>query len=212
MSIKEGYLIDFISGQEVKATPEEVEAVQIFAKQLVEDYNYPKEHIQTRPQFKVKARPSDTKKEYPVDIAVFLSDKKQENEVYIIVECKKKDRKDGKTQLQDYLRFSKSSLGVWFNGEERLFLRKFEKAERIEFEEIPNIPQYRQRVEDIGKFRKKDLKPTHNLKAIFKSIRNHLAANRVGATRDEVLAQQLINLKLRNFNVVDGKTSLPLIL
>ncbi|MFH1258465.1 MAG: N-6 DNA methylase [Elusimicrobiota bacterium] len=194
MSIKEGYLIDFISGQEVKATPEEVEAVQIFAKQLVEDYNYPKEHIQTRPQFKVKVRPSDTKKEYPVDIAVFLSDKKQENEVYIIVECKKKDRKDGKTQLQDYLRFSKSSLGVWFNGEERLFLRKFEKAGRIEFEEIPNIPQYRQRVEDIGKFRKKDLKPTHNLKAIFKSIRNHLAANTVGATRDEVLAQQLINL------------------
>ena len=191
---KDGYIIDFISGQKVKATPEEIEAVQVFARQLVEDYGYPKEHIQTRPQFRVKVRPSDTKKEYPVDIAVFSNDKKQEDDIYIIVECKKKNRKDGKTQLQDYLRFSKAFLGVWFNGDERLFLRKVEKAGRIEFEEIPNIPQYGQRVEDIGKFRRKDLKPTHNLKATFKAIRNHLAANTVGATRDEVLAQQLINL------------------
>lgn len=191
---KDGYIIDFISGQEVKATPEEIEAVQVFAKQLVEDYCYPKDHIQTRPQFRVKVRPSDTKKEYPVDIAVFPNEKKQEDDVYIIVECKKKNRKDGKTQLQDYLRFSKAFLGVWFNGDERLFLRKVEKDGRIEFEEIPNIPQFGQRVEDIGKFRRKDLKPTHNLKATFKAIRNHLAANTVGATRDEVLAQQLINL------------------
>lgn len=191
---KDGYLIDFISGQEIKATPEEVEAVQVFAKQLVEDYGYPKSYIQTRPQFRVKVRPSDTKKEYPVDIAVFPNGKKQESEVYIIVECKKKNRKDGKSQLQDYLRFSKAFLGVWFNGDERLFLRKFEKKGRIEFEEIPNIPKYRQRVEDIGKFKRKDLQPTHNLKAVFKAIRNHLAANTVGATRDEVLAQQLINL------------------
>ena len=53
---------------------------------------------------------------------------------------------------------------------------------------------YGQRVEDIGKFKRKDLKTTHNLKATFKAIRNHLAANTVGTTRDEVLAQQLINL------------------
>ncbi len=114
--------------------------------------------------------------------------------VYIIVECKKKNRKDGKGQLQDYLRFSKAYLGVWFNGDERLFLRKIERSGKVEFEEIPNIPLFGQRIEDIGKFKRKDLKPTHNLKSTFKAIRNHLAANTVGATRDEVLAQQLINL------------------
>lgn len=188
------YIVDYISGTKVKATPEEIDAVQIFSKQLVEDYGYPKSNIQTRPQFRVKIRPSDTKKEYPVDIAIFPNNKKQEDEIYIIVECKKKNRKDGKTQLQDYLRFSKAYLGVWFNGDERLFLRKIEKAGKIEFEEIPNIPKFGQRVEDIGKFKRKDLKPTHNLKATFKAIRNHLFANTIGATRDEVLAQQLINL------------------
>ena len=62
---------DFISGVEVRETPEEVNAVQVFSRILVEDYKYPKENIHTRPQFRVKARPSDTKKEYPVDIAVF---------------------------------------------------------------------------------------------------------------------------------------------
>jgi len=192
--IRDGYFLDFISGLEVQETPEEIEAVQVFAKQLVEDYNYPKEFIQTRPQYRVKVRPSDIKKEYPVDIAVFSDVKKTDDDAYIIIECKKKNRKDGKSQLQDYLRFSKAYLGVWFNGEERLFLRKIEREGRVDFEEIPNIPQFKQRVEDIGKYRRKDLRPTHNLKATFKAIRNHLAANTVGATRDEVLAQELINL------------------
>jgi len=192
--ISENKITDYISGLEVNATPEEVEATQVFARQLVEDYGYTKGQIQTRPQFRVKARPSDTKKEYPVDIAVFRNAKKSDDDVYIIVECKKKNRKDGKNQLEDYLRFSRASLGVWFNGEERLFLRKFEQNGKVFFQEIPNIPVAGQKIGDIGKFKRQDLKPTHNLKAIFKSIRNHLAANTIGATRDEVLAQQLINL------------------
>ncbi|MDR1809407.1 MAG: hypothetical protein LBR34_03245 [Prevotella sp.] len=35
-------VIDYISGVLVNATPEEIEAVQVFSKQLVEDYGYPK--------------------------------------------------------------------------------------------------------------------------------------------------------------------------
>jgi type I restriction enzyme M protein len=195
MAKSELTVIDYISGVEVNAIPEEIEAVQVFSRQLVEDYDYPKTHIQTRPQHRVKVRPSDTKKEYPVDIAVFQSDAKIDENLYIVVECKKKNRKDGRTQLENYLTLSTAYLGVWFNGEERFFLHKFVKPNgEIYFEEIPNIPQYTQRLEDIGMFKRSDLKPTHNLKAIFKSIRNHLAANTIGATRDELLAGQLINI------------------
>jgi len=192
--VQEGYIIDYISDKEVKATPEEIEAVQVFSKQLVEDYGYKKGLIQTRPQFRVKARPSDTEKEYPVDIAIFEDTKKDDDNIFIIVECKQKNKKEGRKQLEDYLRLSRAYLGVWFNGEERLFLRKIEEKGKVLFEEIPNIPKYGQRLEDIGKFKRADLKPTHNLKAIFKAIRNHLAGNTVGTTRDEPLAQQLINL------------------
>lgn len=192
--LKEGYIIDYISGIQVKETPEEVEAVQPFSKILVDDYGYPKSHVHTRPQYRVKVRPSDKKKEYPVDIAVFSSETHNEKDVYIIVECKKKNRKDGRSQLEDYLRFSKAYLGVWFNGEERLYLQKIEKDGKILFEEIPNIPRYGERVEDIGKFKRKDLRPAENLKPTFRTIRNYLAANAVGITRDEVFASQIINL------------------
>lgn len=192
--IKEGYIIDYISGLQVKETPEEIEAVQPFSKILVNDYGYPKEFIQTRPQYRVKARPSDTKKEYPVDIAIFTNEEHSYKNEYIIVECKKKNRKDGRSQLEDYMRFSRAYLGVWFNGEERLYLRKIEKSGKIIFEEIPNLPRYGERVEDIGKFKRKDLRTAENLKPTFRTIRNYLAANSVGITRDEIFASQIINL------------------
>lgn len=192
---KEGYIIDYISGTQVKASPEELEATQVFSKILVEDYGYPKTHIQTRPQFHVKVRPSDTKKEYPVDIAVFSDTEKTDDSIYLIVECKKKNRKDGRTQLENYLTLSKANLGVWFNGEERFYLLKQNTDDgRVLFKEIPNIPKFGERLEDIGAIKRGDLIVTHNLKSTFKAIRNYLAANAIGATRDEVLAQQLINL------------------
>ena len=193
--LKEGYIYDYISGLPVKATPEEVEAVQVFSKVLVEDYGYPKEYIQTRPQFHVKVRPSDVKKEYPVDIAVFSDTEKTDDSISIIVECKKKNRKDGRSQLEDYMTLSKAQLGVWFNGEERFYLyKKNEENGHVVFQEIPNIPKFGDSINNIGALKRKDLIPTHNLKSTFKAIRNYLAANAVGATRDEVIAQQLINL------------------
>lgn len=188
------HLLDVVSGKKVYATPEELQAVQPFAHQLLEDYGYPKSHLRTRPQWHVKARPSDTKKQYPVDIAVFHSENQTDNELHIIVECKQKNRKDGRDQLEDYLRLSRASLGVWFNGDQRLFLRKYESKGEVRFEEIPNIPRYGERIEDIGLYKRNSLKPTHNLKAVFRAIRNYLAANAVGMTRDESLAQQLMNV------------------
>ena len=142
----------------------------------------------------MKARPSDTKKEYPVDIAVFTEKERKDDQAYIIVECKKKNRKDGRSQLEDYLRLSKAYLGVWFNGDERLYLQKIEKDGKVIFEEIPNIPRFGERLEDIGQFKRKDLRQAENLKPTFRTIRNYLAANAVGITRDEVFASQIINL------------------
>src|SRR2546425_867799 len=86
---------DFVCGQWVKAGPEEVEAVQIFSRRLVEDFDYPKSHIQTRPQFRVRKSPSDEEKSYPVDIAIFRSSHRIEDQLFMVVECKKKNRKDG---------------------------------------------------------------------------------------------------------------------
>lgn len=193
-SSEDGYLTDFISGKRVRDRPEEREAVQVFSKVLVEDYGYPKHHIQTRPQWHVKVSPSDTRKAYPVDIAVFTEADHRDDNVHIIVEAKRPNRKDGQKQLQDYLRFSEARIGVWFNGKARLFLKKIEKNGKVFFEEIPNIPIFGQRLEDVGKFKRKDLRPATNLKSVFRAIRHYLAATAIGITRDEVFAQQIINL------------------
>lgn len=187
-------IVDVVSKREIPATPEELEAVQPFARQLIEDYGYPASHLRTRPQWHVKASPSDKAKKYPVDIAVFESETHSDSTLRIIVECKKKKRKDGRDQLEDYMRLSQAEMGVWFNGDERLFLRKIEHHGKVTFEVIPNIPRYGERVEDIGLYTRESLRPTHNLRSTFRAIRNYLAANAVGMTRDEVLAQQIINV------------------
>ena len=195
--IKPGYIRDYVSGIEVKATPEEIEAVQVYSKILVEDYHYPKECIQTHPQFRVKSSPSDTQYKYPVDIVVFKTSEKKHGDEIIIVECKKKTREDGISQLKDYLKFCDAELGVWYNGESTHYIRKFFRDGKIYFDDtIINIPQHNQRLEDIGLFKRKDLITTHNLKSKFISIRNYLAGNAVGTTRDEELAKQIINIIL----------------
>ncbi len=193
--LKAGYILDYISGQAVKATPEEIDAVQVFARRLVEDYGYPKEYIQTRPQYRVRRHPSDEEKSYPVDIAVFRPSKKIEENLFMVVECKKKTRKDGIAQLKLYLDMSPTEVGVWFNGNEHEYLRKvhYKDGSRT-YEPLPNIPRFGQRIEDIGLFKRKDLKKPSNLKSVFRDIRNHLAGMTTGITRDEALAQEIINI------------------
>lgn len=190
-----GYVMDYISDVAVKATPEELESVQVFARRLVEDYGYLKSQIQTRPQFRVRSRPSDEERSYPVDIAVFKGTKRAEDDLYMVVECKRKQRKDGLAQLKVYLDMSPAEIGVWFNGDEHVYLRKVhQKGGRRAYVEIPNIPRRGQRVEDVGRFKRKDLVKPSNLKAVFRDIRNHLAGHTQGITRDESLAQEIINV------------------
>lgn len=195
IELKPGYILDYISGQPVKATPEEVEAVQVFARRLVEDYGYPKEYIQTRPQYRVRKHPSDEEKSYPVDIAVFRSEKKTEDNLFMVVECKKKNRKDGVAQLKLYGDMSAGEVYVWFNGDEHEYLRKVHHKDGSRtYEPLPNIPRHGQRIEDIGLYKRKDLKKPSNLKAVFRDLRNHLAGMTTGITRDEALAQEIINI------------------
>ena len=187
-------VIDFISGQVIKASPEEIEATQVFSKKLVEDFGYIKKQIQTRPQFKIKQSPSGIEK-YPVDIAVFNDENKNSDNLYLIVECKRKNLTDGLKQLKIYLGLSSAQIGVWFNGEQHVYLQKvLDSQGRVTYRELPNIPKKGQRVEDIGKYKRSDLKPTNNLKTIFKDMRNHLAGNITGITRDESIAQEIMNI------------------
>ncbi|BEG58172.1 hypothetical protein NHP21005_18600 [Helicobacter sp. NHP21005] len=187
-------LVDFVSGKEVRASCEEKEAVQPFLKILHEDYGYPKSLLQAHPPYRVKASPAD-KKGYPLDIVVFETIE-HTKKLKMVVECKKKDKKEGIEQLKDYLKFCEARIGVWFNGIESVYLQKIEGANSITFEEIAAIPRHNESLSEIGKHLRKDLKPTHNLKEIFKEIRGRIVANSIGVNRDEQIAKEMILLIL----------------
>ena len=188
------FATDYISGIDVKAGPEEIEAVQPFSRRLVEEYGYLREQIQTRPQFRIKSSPSGEEK-YPVDIAVFRDATKTYDNLYMIVECKRKNRVDGERQLKAYMGLSSAQIGVWFNGLEHLYLQKvLDRQGNVSYQELPNIPKAGQRLEDIGRYNRKDLQKPLNLRSIFRDVRNHLAGMTTGITRDEALARELINV------------------
>lgn len=190
-----GYIKDYVSGLPVRVTPEESQAVQVFARRLVEDFGYPVDHITTRPQFRVRRRPSDTAKSYPVDIAVFRSSDRTEDRCYMIVECKSDTEKVGRKQLEIYLSLSEASIGVWFNGKSHLYLHKrYVEGGRIQFDLLPTLPRFGQRVQDIGLYKRGDLEVSAGLKSVLRDIRHHLAGNTVGITHDLRLAQQIINV------------------
>jgi type I restriction enzyme M protein len=190
-----GYLLDYISGKQVKATPEEKEAVQIFARRLVEDFGYDKHQIITHPQYRISRSPSDEAKSYPVDIAVFSKERKTDDSLFLVIECKEPKREDGIRQLKTYLDLCPATLGAWFNGKSHCYLQKFTGPRGTnDYREIPTLPLLGQRLEDIGKFYRQDIKPTTHLRSIFKDIRFYIAGNTTGVTRDETIAGEIINV------------------
>ena len=130
-------IVDYISGTKINSTPEELEAVQPLVRELVEVYGYNKDEVKTHPQFRVSLSPSDERKSYPVDIAVF-----EKGKLKIICECKKISSREGKEQLRKYLRMCEAKIGVWFNGKERMVLKKIETNRGVSFEEINDLLPY----------------------------------------------------------------------
>jgi type I restriction enzyme M protein len=194
-----GYVPDYITGEPVRATPEEIEAVQVFARRLHEDFRYPKARIHTRPQFRVRPRPSEENRArgYPVDIVVFKNERKLEDDAYIIVECKRLTRRDGERQLKLYLSMSSAQIGVWFNGREHLYLLKRHLPDgSLDWTVLPSLPRADQDIADIGSLTRGQLAVPSNLKAVFRDIRNYLAGNATGITRDQELAQEIMSVLL----------------
>lgn len=190
-----GYIEDYISGINVKATPEEIDAVQVFSRILVEDYGYPKEYIQTRPQHRVKKCPSD-KQGYPMDIVVF--EDKEHSKIKIIIECKSKSQKidDHIEQLKIYMALSDAKIGVIYNGVDSVYLCKLVGENGgYNYEKIPSIPKFGERLDEIGLLKKSQLIQTHNLKPIFNEIQGWVVANG-NITRPETIASQIILLIL----------------
>jgi len=184
----------YVTGQERRATPEEL-VRQNYVKILVEDYGYDKKDLIL--EYGVKRSPSDSSRSVPVDIAVM------ENGIpKIFVEVKAGTVKKGIDQLKNYMDFTPEvSFGVWTNGTESdnendlgiNYIEKVIEEGSINYIDIFNIPEkgYYSIDEQI---KKSSLKPTKNLKEIFRQMRGFIAANATGTTRDETILNELMSI------------------
>lgn len=188
------YLKDIITGKQIVKTPEEINRQRII-KILHEDYNYPLSLMVK--EFGVKRSPSDVRRSVPVDVAIFENEQDLKNKKpKIFIETKKANYNLGKEQLKDYMSFERDvAYGIWYNGHNEngqtiAFFKKYFKDGFPKFEEIQDVPKH-----GFSSIREQikydDLKPTNNLKTIFKNLRGFLAANSTGTTRDEIILEQL---------------------
>jgi len=175
---REGYLKDPVSGNWVKATPEVAEAKLVFAERLLKEYGYSKKQICTFPEFYIQKGANE--KVGPADIVVFRNEKQTQDNIFLIIETKRKDRRDGVRQLKSYVYPTPAEGAVWFNGSDIAYFRVVRKPPSYspELIEWRNIPKKGQAWDDIGKHKTiDDLVPDPNLKSTFKTIYYHLYTN-----------------------------------
>jgi len=174
----------YIRGLEITETPEE-KVRQEYARQLVEEYGYPKENIDLEVPIQIGR---DDKKRADIVIYPSPQDKDRRENHYIIVECKEPDAKlpDGEPQLKGYVNSTTAQIGVWTNGLEIKYWKRLKEPDR--YEEKANLPRYGEQYGD-KKIMKKDLRPSSNLQAKFDRIHNDIYANYKAGNKAKVFYQ-----------------------
>ena len=107
-------IVDFISGRGIPDSQEE-RVVQLLSMWLFR-IGYSRDQIQTHPQWCVR----QGKKNLWTDIAVFTDSGR--DWPIIVCECKAPGTTGGLDQLRRYVRLSRARLGIWFNGDDLVFM------------------------------------------------------------------------------------------
>lgn len=193
LETKEGYVRDFLTNRLIRLKPEE-QTRQIMLMRLVQEYEYPKEWIRT--EFEIQ---KGSKRIGPADIVVFRDGKSKDQEnIWIIVETKRKERSDGIDQLKTYLSPCKGvKFGIWFNGSDIAYLEVLDQTPY--FREVLKIPKCGETTIHLPE--KKDLKPAPELKSVFETCHNYIYANE-GLLKEKVFNEVL---KLIFIKMVDEK-------
>lgn len=179
-------IIDYASGLSIKSTPEEIDATQPLSKELIEIFGYKKKDLVTRPQQRITTPGGGTA--YFADIVV-----KENNRIKIVCECKRQNVNEGRKQLEKYLNLTEAIYGIWFNGTQRIYLKKIFNNNKIEgYKEIISIPFKGKTT--IKNIKKLDLKGYDNLINIFREIHSYISTNEVGKNTGIEIAENFIKI------------------
>lgn len=178
----EGKIVCLITGIQRKETPEEY-VRQEFCRVLLDVYGYPRTNIELEYSINIGI----SKKR--VDIVVFNTEERAQDNIYLIVETKKKNETEGVNQLYSYMSATSATFGVWTNGDSIQYRSR--DAQKIgKFNELPDIPKYKESIDAIGKYIKDDLVKCTDLKRVFGRCNNYFYVNQ-GLTQDKRFSEML---------------------
>lgn len=178
----EGKIKCLITGKYRRETSEEY-VRQEYCRILLDVYKYPKEFIDI--EFPIKIGRANKR----VDIAIFNSSVKAQDNIFAVIETKKKKELEGVEQVHSYLSSTSANFAIWTNGENIIYLIKEIGIPNF-YREIPDIPKYKESFDAIGKYEKKDLVKCTDLKGIFNKCNNYFYVNQ-GLTQDKRFSEIL---------------------
>jgi type I restriction enzyme M protein len=196
----DGKIIDFLDPEVSRPNTPEERVRQEYGRKLHFEYGYPTEVI----AFNVAVN-IGSEVRY-ADIAVYLDSMaartRDQGRIRFVVETKAPDEKSGIGQLKSYIMASAAEGGVWINQTDapRYFRRV--KNSLVEW---PNIPHAEEEWESIGKHKKRQLRPPHNLVETFQRCHNALYK---GGIDSEDLAMDMVRMILAKYRdeVNEGDT------
>jgi type I restriction enzyme M protein len=173
----------------------------LLTTRLISEYGYNPQQI----DLEVEIKSGQTTLAKRADIIVFgdVKAKAPEANAYIICEVKSKDRKEGLDQLETYINNTTAEYGIWWNGNDIIYLRRLKEPHR--FDEIPDVPRKGETLEDVGTWSKEKLVIATDLIKVFDTIHNHIYANE-GFLKEKVFNEML---KFIFMKMIDEKLSDP---
>lgn len=190
----DGRIIDFIDPNVTRPNTPEEQVRQTYARKLHYEYSYPKDVI-------VIGAPISIGSELRyADIAIYRdavsARRKDQGKIRLVVETKAGDITSGRGQLKSYMFASSAEGGVWLNATDApAYFRRFDQPE-LKLEEWPNIPREGEEWDAIGRHKKHQLRPPHNLVETFK--RCHNALYKVGIDSED-LAMDMVRMILAKY-------------
>lgn len=190
----DGRIIDFIDPKVTRPNTREEHVRQGYARKLHYEYDYPKEVIVIGAPISIGSETRFT------DIAIYndaqSARRKDQASIRLVVETKAEDVTTGVGQLKSYIFSSCAEGGVWINATDTpLYFRRYDQPSP-KLEAWPNIPREGESWDAIGKHKKADLRPPHDLVETFKRCHNTLY--KVGIDSED-LAMDMVRIILAKY-------------
>ena len=187
----DGKIVDFLDPSVSRPNTPEERVRQEYARKLHYDYGYSTDVMAFNVAVSIG---SETRF---ADIAIYhdivAAKTRDQGRIRIVVETKAPDEKSGIGQLKSYVMASAAEGGVWIN---RTDAPRYFRRLKNGLAEWPNIPHAEEEWDSIGKHKKYQLRPPHNLVETF--TRCHNALYKVGIDSDD-LAMDMVRMILAKY-------------